>query len=108
MILYWLVIAVHVVASLVLICVILLQAGRGGGLNEQFGGGATQTIFGTKTSVFLMRATGVCAVLYIFTCLALGVMTAHMGRSLVSKGPVTLPAGRNAPISPMAEDMVDY
>ena len=35
--LYGLVILVHVVACLLLIAVILLQAGRGGGLSETFG-----------------------------------------------------------------------
>ena len=94
--LYWLVITIHVIVSLILIAVILLQAGRGGGLSETFGGSQTQTILGTKTSVFLKRATAVSAVLYILVCLLLGVMTSHRGRSLVAKGPLqptTLPAG---------------
>ena len=65
MILYGLVIAIHVVASLVLIAVILLQAGRGGGLSESFGASSTQSILGTKTSVFLKRATAASAVIYI-------------------------------------------
>ncbi|MDD5173717.1 MAG: preprotein translocase subunit SecG, partial [Candidatus Omnitrophica bacterium] len=42
--LYGLVITIHVIVSLVLISVILLQAGRGGGLSESFGGSSTQTI----------------------------------------------------------------
>ena len=57
--LYGLVITVHVIVSLILIAVILLQAGRGGGLSESFGGSQTQTILGTKTSLFLKRATAV-------------------------------------------------
>lgn len=86
MFLYGLIITIHIIASLVLIAVILLQAGRGGGLSESFGGSSTQTIFGTKTSVFLTRATMACAIIYILTCLTLAVMTSHRGRSLVSKG----------------------
>lgn len=92
--LYGLVIAIHVIVSLILIAVILLQAGRGGGLSESFGGSSTQTLFGTKTNVFLMRATTAAAVIYILTCLVLGVMTSHRGRSLVASGaiqPVTQP-----------------
>lgn len=91
--LYGIVIAVHVIASLILIAVILLQAGRGGGLSESFGGSSTQTIFGTKTSVFLTRATTVAAVVYIITCLTLAVMTGHRGRSIVAKESLTHPAG---------------
>ena len=111
MILYGLVIAIHVIASLMLIAVILLQAGRGGGLSESFGASSTQSILGTKTSVFLKRATAASAVIYIITCLSLAVMTSHRGRSLVTRGPVTpvgahgqAPAGQ----APFANEPVDY
>lgn len=126
-VIYGLVIAVHVTASLVLIAVILLQAGRGGGLSETFGGSATQTILGTKTSVFLKRATAASAIIYILTCLTLAVLTSHQGRSLVSrqKGfPITMPglpqgqagqpgtpvpqAGQPAPVQPFPDEPFDY
>jgi preprotein translocase subunit SecG len=101
---------IHVIVSLILISVILLQAGRGGGLSESFGGSSTQTILGTKSSVFLKRVTAVAAVLYIAVCLLLGVMTGHRGRSLVAKGgvqtPMTTGGGYPQPIpdeSPFAE-----
>lgn len=110
MILYGLVIAIHVIASLMLIAVILLQAGRGGGLSETFGSSSTQTILGTKTSVFLKRATAVSAVVYIITCLTLAVMTGHRGRSLVARGggmPIAA-QGQGAPMTPFADEPVDY
>lgn len=109
--LYAIVMTVHVIVSLILIFVILLQAGRGGGLSESFGGGQTQTILGTKTSVFLKRATAVSAVLYILVCLLLGVMTSHRGRSLVAKGgvmpPATTSGGYPAPL-PDESPFADY
>jgi len=109
--LYGLVIAIHVIASLVLIAVILLQAGRGGGLNETFGGSSTQTILGTKTSVFLKRATAASAIIYILACLLLAVMTSHQGRSLVSKQGATAPManlpGQPVP-QPLADSPLDY
>lgn len=95
--LYGLVIFVHIIACLILIGVILLQAGRGGGLSETFGGESTQTIFGTKASVFLARATVVAACLYLITCLLLGIMTSRRGRSLIelegskTRAPLTIP-----------------
>ena len=107
---YGLVIAIHVTASLVLIAVILLQAGRGGGLSETFGGSSTQTILGTKTSTFLKRATATSAVIYILTCLTLAVLTSHRGRSLVSKGGVKVPVtqgGAGAPM-PFADEPMDF
>lgn len=107
--LYGLVIALHVIVSLVLIAVILLQAGRGGGLSEAFGGSSTQTLFGTKTSVFLKRATEIAAVIYILTCLGLAVMTSHRGRSLVSSGKI-IPAaqGQQGVPQPLPEGPLDY
>ena len=110
--LYGLVIAIHVIVSLILIAVILLQAGRGGGLSDTFGGSSTQTLFGTKTSLFLRRATEVAAVVYILTCLTLAVMTSHKGRSLVSRGSV-MPisqgkAGVPQPAAPVPDQPVDY
>jgi len=109
--LYGLVIAIHVIVSLVLIFVILLQAGRGGGLSESFGGSSTQTIFGTKTSVFLMRATAASAVIYIITCLVLGVMTSHRGKSLISNEtamPAASPARKGAAPHPVTDEPIDY
>ena len=109
MILYGLVIAIHVTASLVLIAVILLQAGRGGGLSETFGSSSTQTILGTKTSVFLKRATAVSAIVYILTCLTLAVMTGNRGRSLVTKrGVVAATSQSQAPAGPITDYPVDY
>ena len=82
--LYGLVIGIHIIACLILIAVILLQAGRGGGLSETFGGGdSSQTIFGTKMSVFFTRATVVAAGLFLLTCLLLGIMTSRRGKSLI-------------------------
>jgi len=105
--LYGLVIAVHVLVSLVLIAVILLQAGRGGGLSESFGGSSTQTIFGTKTNVFLMRATTASAIIYILTCLTLGAMTGHRGRSLVSSMPIAQTGQEKAPMPQPAPNVPD-
>jgi len=97
MILYGFVIFIHVVASFLLIAVILLQAGRGGGLSDTFGSDSSQTIFGTKASVFLTKATVVAACLFLFTSLFLGIMTSRRGRSLIDlqgriPSPVTVPA----------------
>lgn len=82
---YALLIVVHVIASIVLILVILLQAGRGGGLSDTFGMSSTQTFFGTSAAKFLQRATSVAAVVFLLTCLSLAAMSTHRSRSLMDK-----------------------
>ena len=59
---YAILIVVHVVISLFLIAVILLQAGKGGGLADSFGGSQMQNMFGTKSATVLTRLTAVCAI----------------------------------------------
>lgn len=77
-----LVICVHVIVCLVLIVVILLQAGRSQGLTGATFGGNVQSLFGTKASSFLTKATSVCAILFLFTCIGLSIMEARKSRSL--------------------------
>ncbi len=81
--LYTLILIVHVFVSFVLIAVILLQAGRGGGLSDSFGGGAAQSMFGTRGAVYLTRATTVCATVFMLTSLSLAVGSVQRGRSLM-------------------------
>ncbi|NQT89730.1 MAG: preprotein translocase subunit SecG [Candidatus Omnitrophica bacterium] len=97
---YIFVLIIHIVASLTLIAVILLQAGKGGGLAETFGGGSGQTtIFGQKASAFLTKATSVSAVLFLCTSLTLAYLSSIRKRSLMegtaipAKSAATLPQG---------------
>lgn len=77
-----LVVCVHIIVCLVLIIVILLQAGRSQGLTGASFGGNVQSLFGTKASSFLTKATSVCAILFLFTCIGLSVLEARKSRSL--------------------------
>ena len=81
--LYVLVLVVHVIACLVLVLVVLLQAGRGGGFSDMLGGGQPQSLFGTQTNAFMVKATEVCAVVFILTSFTLGMLSTQKGRSLV-------------------------
>lgn len=77
-----LVVCIHVIVCLVLIIVILLQAGRGQGLTGASFGGNVQSLFGTKASSFLTKATSVCAILFLFTCIGLNIIEVQKSRSL--------------------------
>ncbi|HSP18794.1 MAG TPA: preprotein translocase subunit SecG, partial [Myxococcaceae bacterium] len=58
----------HVIVCVFLILVILLQAGKGGGMGSGFGGGGSQTVFGGRGSQsFLGRVTSVSAGIFMLT-----------------------------------------
>jgi preprotein translocase subunit SecG len=82
---YAFIIVIHIFVCLVLIAVILLQAGRGGGMSDMFGGGQPNSILGTQSNVFMTRATEVCAVLFVITSLTLGILSTQKGKSLIEK-----------------------
>lgn len=92
--LYPLILVIHVFLCFILIAVILLQAGRGGGLSDAFGGTA-QSMFGTRGAAYLTRATTVCAVLFMLTSLGMALLSAQRGRSLLEGArvaPIAVPA----------------
>ncbi len=78
---YLILLVIYVIVCLFLIAVILLQAGRGGGLTEAFGGSA-ESVLGTQASTLLKRATEVGAVLFLVLSLVLAMVTSRRGRSL--------------------------
>ena len=103
--LYPLVLVVHVFVCFVLIAVILLQAGRGGGLTEAFGG-AAQSMFGTRGALYLTRATTVCAIVFMLTSLGLAFLSAQRGHSLMAGARLpaaAAPAAPPAPATPSTE-----
>jgi preprotein translocase subunit SecG len=96
---YALVIVFHIVASLVLILVVLLQSGKAGDLAATFGSTGSQTAFGARgAATVLTRATTVCAVIFMVTSLTLAIMftkdsggTVLEGMSLPEEIPVESP-----------------
>lgn len=68
---YTLLILFHVLVCILLVIIILLQAGKGGGISGAFGGSGTSidSIFGARgTTSFLNRVTIVLAVLFMALC----------------------------------------
>src|SRR5262249_36113095 len=62
------------------IFVVLLQAGKGGGMGLAFGGGQAQTMFGgSGAGNFLTRLTAVTAVVFMLTSLTLAYLASARG-----------------------------
>ena len=80
---YNVILGIHVIVALGLIGIILIQRGRSGGLIEALGG--VESIFGTKTSFFLVKVTVVLAICFFFTSISLAYLSKQKGRSLMSK-----------------------
>ena len=69
-----LVVIVHVVVVIALIVLVLIQHGKGADAGAAFGGGASQTVFGSQGSgSFLTRFTAVLAVLFFITSFSLAI-----------------------------------
>jgi preprotein translocase subunit SecG len=68
---------IHILISLSLILVVLLQSGKGGGLAGAFGGaGGVGAVFGGQTAAdFLTKATRYLAVGFMITSLALALVS---------------------------------
>ena len=65
-------IIMHVIVSIALIMIVLLQTGKGADMGAAFGGGSSQTLFGSSgASTFLGKATTVAAVIFMLTSLML-------------------------------------
>ena len=65
-------IVLHVIVSIFLIAVVLLQRGKGAEIGAVFGGGASSTVFGSRgAGNFLTKLTTVSAVIFMSTSLAL-------------------------------------
>lgn len=52
-----LIVLVWIFVSILLIMLVLIQKGKGGGLSSAFGGGAANSLFGTKTTDRVTKAT---------------------------------------------------
>ena len=69
---------VHVLLSVALIGLVLIQHGRGADVGAAFGAGASGTVFGARGSAsFLTRTTAVLATLFFLTSLTLAYLSAH-------------------------------
>ena len=103
-----LILIVHVVVSMALILIVLLQTGKGAEMGASFGG-SNQTVFGSQGSAtFLSKVTTAAAVLFMLTSLTLAVLASRRTSSVMNTRPVSseapLPVEQTSP-PPLSVDI---
>ncbi len=64
--------AVHLIAAISIVVLVLLQQGKGADMGAAFGGGSSQSLFGSRGSAnFLSRTTAALAIVFFLTGLTL-------------------------------------
>ena len=102
-----LIVIVHIIVSVAMILIILLQTGKGSDIGAVFGGGSSQTLFGSSgPTSFLSKLTAGAAILFMVTSLFLAYFAGSGGvsRSIMQDAPAapTAPAPE-PPALPQAE-----
>lgn len=76
------ILAVHVVLAIALVGLVMIQQGKGAEAGASFGGGASQTVFGsTGNTSFLGRVTAIIATLFFATSLVLAFYASQQAKS---------------------------
>src|SRR5512135_1225339 len=93
------IVIIHIIVSLALIMIVLLQHGKGAGIGAAFGG-SSQTVFGsTGAAPFLAKLTAVAAILFMCTSLGLTFLGRQKAPS-VMQGAQKPAATQPAPAAP--------
>ncbi len=74
----------HLIVTLGLILIVLLQSGKGADIGAAFGGGSSQTVFGGRgAATFLSKLTSALAILFMLTSLTLTILASQRRASTV-------------------------
>jgi preprotein translocase subunit SecG len=97
---FYLVVTLHVLVCLMIIAVVLLQAGKGADIGSAFGGSGSQAVFGSMgTPTLLGKVTAGVAIAFMLTSFWLA---SHGGRRGVTIMPATESSAPTSPSTPAA------
>lgn len=104
------VIAVHLLAAVGVVLLVLLQQGKGAESGASFGGGASATVFGSQGSAtFLSKTTAVLTGIFFLTSLGLAYFAKQQSKGLSEAGLPVVPSAfevpANKPVKPLIEDV---
>lgn len=106
-----LLLAIHVIVSLLIVLVVLMQRPKNEGLGAAFGGGMTENMFGAQTTNVLAKITRWLGGLFFLLTLSLSVLYAKQSRDEDSlsqslrnaPAPLASPAVMESPSAPTGE-----
>jgi preprotein translocase subunit SecG len=102
-----LVVVVHVVIAVALVGLVLIQQGKGADAGAAFGGGASQTVFGSQGSgSFLTRVTTLLAIVFFVTSFSLAVFAKQRAEVAGEAGIPVVQESKQDPVD-QAADKVD-
>jgi len=81
---YILLIIIHVIVSVALIAVVLLQSGKGAEMGASFGASGSQSVFGAGGgNTFMSKMTTAAAIIFMLTSLSLAYLSGKSGSSSI-------------------------
>lgn len=79
---------IHIAVSLLLVLIILLQPSKSGDIGSMFGGGTSESVFGSSGAVpFLVKMTRLLGLIFVVTSLSLGYFSVKSIKGSVVKDP---------------------
>ena len=78
-------VSIHAIICILLVTVVLMQAGRGGGLTENFS--SAESVFGAQTSSVMIKITSILGTLFILSSLNLTFQSLRKDKSLMESVP---------------------
>src|SRR5512132_2708353 len=100
--LFALIVTLHVLVSLIIIGIVLLQAGKGADIGSAFGGGGSQAVFGSMgTPTILGKITTVVAIVFMITSFSLAKLSSRAASVVPASAPPPA-AEAPAPAAPAA------
>jgi len=101
---------IHIFVCFLLIMIVLLQTGKGADIGAAFGGGSSQTLFGSAGPAgFLAKITTFIAIIFMITSIGLAYLSSHRSGASVMKettpkktapAPPPTPVEKGIPIVP--------
>ncbi len=88
-------VVIHIIVSIFLCLVVLVQQGKGADLAGAFGGGGSQTAFGARGATTLLhKLTTAFFILFVITSMTLAVLQARPRSSVMGGGTPAAPTSK--------------